>query len=152
MGLFNKKTTGLDTGSLVNNFVIKSEGLTRILEKETEYFRDRKAPQAELLMETKHNLIDELERIKFNLTQHAETLKNLPDSEKLRLREANLNLMKAADATYQETSRAQEVNRLILEAISYAVNQSKVVEGAYGDKGDLNKNTESKPITVIANA
>ncbi len=155
MGLFNKKQTteGFDTASLVNNFISKSEGLTRILEKETEYLKDKKAKQAEMLAETKGALIEELEAIKASLTKSPEVLKDLPSSEKERLKAANLTLIKVAEENYRETSKAQEVNRLILEAISYAVNQSKVVEGAYGDKGTTYKNdTASNPVSLITNA
>lgn len=152
MRLFNKaQTQGQDTADLVNNFVVKSEGLTRILEKETEYFRENKVKQAEMLIETKNSLINELEEIKSILLTNPSVLETLPASEKSRLKAANMVLLKASEENFAETSKAQEVNKLILEAVSYAVNQSKMVEGAYGDKGTAYKNNESNPITVSTN-
>jgi hypothetical protein len=132
--------------------VAKSEGLTRILEKETEYFQQRKVKQAEMLLETKTSLIDELEGLKASLLADSNILRELPESEKLRVKEANLLLMRAADNNFKEATKAQEVNKLILEAISYAVNQSKVVEGAYGDSGNTNKSIDNKPISISTNA
>lgn len=153
MGLFNKKLTsqGLDTAMLVSNFITKSEGLTRILEKETEYFKDRKVKQAEQLLETKQTLIDELESIKSSLLASPESLVNIAASEKARIKTASLNLQKAADANFNEAGKTQEVNRIILEAIAYAVNQSKAVEGAYSETGNAYNNNNANPVSVVTN-
>jgi rRNA maturation endonuclease Nob1 len=156
MGIFSKKLSGSGsntTEDLIQSFIVKSEGLQRILEKETEYFRDLKIKQAEVLIENKLSLIDEIENIKINLLLDQLALKSLPESEKLKIKEANDRLMKAAEENYNETLKAKEVNKLILEAISSAVMQSRVVEGAYGDKGSAySNNNESMPIAVVHNA
>ncbi len=156
MGLFSKKPsngTGLETSELVRNFIMKSEGLQRILEKETEYFRQMKTKQAEMLIEAKLELISEIEEIKAGLIGNPDVIVALPASEKQRLKAANASLMAAAEDNYSETLKAKEVNKLILEAIADAVNHSKRVDGAYGDKGTAYKvNDEATPIAIIQNA
>jgi hypothetical protein len=154
MGLFSKKEEVVKSKSkLLEDFITKSTGLTRILEKETEYFKDIKIKQAEMLLESKLNLIDELEEIKANLTLNPQYLQNLPEAEKKKIVAANANLIKAAEDNYNETLKAKEVNKLILEAISEAVANSRVIDGAYGDKGSAYRSGyENSPITLIQNA
>lgn len=154
MGLFNRKEEVVKSKSqLLEDFISKSVGLTRILEKETEYYKEIKMKQAEMLLESKLNLIDELEEIKAGLTENSEYLKNLPEAEKKKIIAANGNLIKAAEDNYNETLKAKEVNKLILEAISEAVSNSKGVEGAYGDGGSVYRSQyENTPITIIQNA
>jgi hypothetical protein len=157
MGLFSKKGAAdnalQSNEKLLNDFLNKSEGLQRILEKETEYFRDMKMKQAEVLIETKLNLIDELEVIKNTLTSNPAILKSIPESEKNKIKKANKSLMDAAEDNYNETLKAKEVNKLILEAISEAVNDSKRIDGAYGDKGNAYKSDGlSSAVAVVHNA
>lgn len=157
MGLFNKRAANTDNDSngadLINEFLNKSEGLLRILEKETEYFRDMKMKQAEMLIETKLNLIQEIEELKASLIINTNALKMLPENEKKRIRLSNEILMNAAQDNYNETLKAKEVNKLILEAISEAVSTSKRIDGAYGEKGNANKSDSSaSPIAIIHNA
>ena len=154
MGLFNRKEEVVKSKSkLLEDFISKSVGLTRILEKETEYYKEIKMKQAEMLLESKLNLIDELEEIKSGLTENSEYLKNLPESEKKKVIAANGNLIKAAEDNYNETLKAKEVNKLILEAISEAVSNSRSIEGAYGDSGSSYRSQyENTPITIIQNA
>lgn len=153
MGIFNKKQSAQDNSaaSLINRFVSKSEGLQRILEKETEYFKDMKIKQAEILMDSKTSLIEELSELKSSLIKDQSLLKNIPEAEKRKLRAANNNLMKAAEDNYNETLKAKEVNRIILEAISDALSQTKKVEGAYGEDGGSFDDYGSSPITVLKN-
>ncbi len=154
MGLFNRNTSSeKSSNNLINEFLNKSEGLQRILEKETEYFRDMKMKQAELLIKTKLDLVEEIETIKTSLTADPLFLKTLPDSEKKKIRTANDSLMNAAEENYHETLKAKEVNQLILEAISEAVAQHGKVDGAYGDTGSHYKNdNNTAPIAIIHNA
>ena len=153
MGLFTKKAEEKTSDKLVNEFLNKSEGLQRILEKETEYFREMKSKQAGMLIETKLNLIEEIETIKSALVANPTALKSLGESEKNKIRTSGVGLMTAAEDNYNETLKAKEVNKLILEAISEAVLQNTRVDGAYGEKGNVYKNDISnKPVAINQNA
>ena len=155
MGLFSKREDIAANSSdrLVSDFILKSEGLQRILEKETEYFREMKMKQAEMLIETKLALIEELEVIKSGLISNPSVLEALADNEKNKVRAANANLMKAAEANYHETVKAKEVNKIIMEAIAEAVCHSKQIDGAYGEKGAAYKTSEAaSPIAISENA
>jgi len=154
MGLFSKKISGAEQDNdLVNSFINKSEGLQRILEKETEYFRQMKIKQAEMLIETKLSLIDEIEAIKSTLVRNPNLLKNISENDKKKIRVSNDSLMQAAQSNYDETLKAKEVNKLILEAISEAVSQNNSVEGAYGKKGSAySSSSDVSPIAIIQSA
>ncbi len=154
MSFFNRKTNEDQNSStnLVNNFLTKSEGLQRILEKETEYFRNMKIKQAEMLVQSKIELIEHIESIKASFAANPQIVKGLAEIEKKQLRQANNNLMKAAEDNYKETMRAREINKLVLEAIAYAVTQANGIEGAYGENGNTYKQESAKPISVSQNA
>ena len=61
--------------------------------------------------------------------------------------------MKAAEQNYDETVKAREINKLILEAISEAISQHSAIPDIYGSKGaHYRANADVSPIALIESA
>jgi hypothetical protein len=124
-----------ETLNFLSDFYSKAEKLTRILSKESEFFREMKIKRAEQLLEAKTNLIEDLKDLKEKIVIQKDNLKNLPESEKSKIRAMEKNLTEIAEINYNEALKAREVNLLIMEAIAGAVSNTAQENSAYTNAG-----------------
>lgn len=123
--------------NFLSDFYSKAEKLTRILSKESEFFKEMKIKRAEQLLEAKTNLIEDLKDLKEKLAIQKDTLKALPEAEKNKIRAMEKNLTEIAKINYNEALKAREVNLLIMEAIASAVTSNNQENSAYTNAGGL---------------
>lgn len=134
---------------ILQQYLIKVEGLTRVLKKETEYFLESKMEQAEALLAPKNKLIDEIEEYKTTLISNKEFLSSLPENQKQRIKTLNEQMIEASEENYREALKAKEVNRMIMESVSAAVEKSRASNNAYSNKGEAySKPTEFTPMAL----
>lgn len=142
----------------LKDFLVNGNGLIRILEKETEYYKNMKMSQAEKLIEAKQSMVSKLEDYKRKLTSDISFLKRLPADVKTRIKETNIALGKAADANYREAVKAKEVNKIILESVSKAIEKSQGESLAYSSNdtpqngsisnGSNNLGSKAAPVAI----
>jgi len=120
----------------LKDYLVNSDGLIRILEKETEYFQEMKMNQAEKLVESKQSIIDKIEGYKSTLVQDKSFLKKLPADIKTKLKETTTALDAAAKSNFREAMKAKEVNKVILDSVSKALMQNKKDKNVYSNDGE----------------
>jgi lipid II:glycine glycyltransferase (peptidoglycan interpeptide bridge formation enzyme) len=145
------QTQNPELNNFLADFHSKAEKLSRILNKESEFFREMKIRRADHLLEAKTNLIEDLKELKDKIGEFKASLKSLPESEKEKIRLMEKGLTEVAEANYREALKAREVNLLIMEAISSAVNKNNQQNSAYGDNGGFAEisRSEANPITFV---
>lgn len=133
----------------LKDYLVNGNGLVRILEKETEYYKDMKMGQASKLVESKQSIVSKLEEYKTKLTSDISFLKRLPADVKEKIKQTTTELGKAADENYREAVKAKEVNKVILESVSKALMKAKNNTNAYSEKGEgaTGKSSDS-PIAI----
>lgn len=136
---------------VLSTYLSKTDVLIRILERETEFFRDNQTAKATALFETKEQYINELENAKAILASDSQFLRSLPSEVKVKITEANEKLMKAAEINHKEVIAAREVNKLVLEAIYYGVAQNKGIAKGYGKSGSFDAEVNASPVAISQN-
>ncbi len=136
---------------VLSTYLSKTDVLIRILEKETEFFRENQSGKAVALFETKTQYINELENAKAILASDSQFLKSLPSEVKVKITEASDKLMKVAEANHKEVNAAKEVNKLVLEAIYHGAQQNKGAMRGYGKSGYMETEMNSSPVAISQN-
>lgn len=138
---------------MLNNYINKSEVLVRILERETQFFKENQASKVVALNETKEKYIDEIEGIKTLLIADGVFLKSLPAETKSKIMEVSNALKKAAEENYREVVIAKEVNKLVLEAIYQAAAEHHSEAKGYSNSGTMYAEyKQSRPVAVSEQA
>lgn len=147
-------TTGTNTEEKVQalkDYLVKSDGLIRILEKETEYYKENKVTRAEKLVESKQSIVSKLEEYKAKLISDVSFLKRLPADVKERIKKTTSDLGKAAEDNYREAVRAKEVNKVVLESVAKALMEAKKDSKGYSNEGDNGRADKSASSPVAIN-
>ena len=144
----NNEGIQADQVQALKDYLVNSDGLIRILEKETEYYKSMKMNQAEKLVESKQSIVDKIEGYKEKLTSEVSFLKRLPSDIKTKLKDTTAALGKAADANYREAVKAKEVNKVILESVSKALMKHQSEQEAYSNEGESAYVKNGTPVAI----
>jgi predicted GNAT family acetyltransferase len=138
-----------DFNSLIVNFLESSELLIRVLNKETKYFRDNKIDKTEKLLEHKSRLVDELEEYKEKVMQKRFMLEDLSESLREKVKETFARLKAASEENYNEALKLKEINKIVMDAVTYAVKGNNTESLGYSKYGKLDeKNSNFDPIAL----
>ncbi len=135
----------------LKDYLVNGNGLIRILEKETEYYKEMKMKQAEKLVEAKVSIVAKLEEYKEKLISDASFIKRLPADVKERIKQTTVALGTAVDENYREAVKAKEVNRVVLESVSKALMQNKNQHTGYSNEGVRESNPKTPNSAVAIN-
>ncbi len=122
----------------LNTYINKCEILTRILEKETDFYKNNQIEKAAELFETKDKYTNELEDIKNIILSDLDFLKNLPQDTKEKIRITSEKLKLASEINYNEILIAREVNKIVLESVYQSTIEHQSNVKGYGNNGTLN--------------
>ncbi|MDX1949810.1 MAG: hypothetical protein SFT90_04850 [Rickettsiales bacterium] len=142
-----------DKINILNSYINKSEILTRILDKETEFYRANQIEKAAELYETKEKYTIELEQLKNEILSDVNFLKTLPSDSKEKIINVSAALKKASEINYNEVLIAREVNKIVLESVYQSTLEYQSNVRGYGNNGTINAvNSLSSPIAISENA
>jgi hypothetical protein len=129
---------------IINIFLERSVMLTRILQKESEYIQGNQYKQAEKLIPTKFQILDELESLKGKIDKNKQALRNFPSEVKEQIRKINSQMFEAAKKNFLKATAKKEVNRVIVEAVDKAINKQRKEFDSYSNYANETKSATAK--------
>lgn len=124
----------------LENIVKDTIELKEVLTKETELLRDSKLNEVKDLYSQKINLIARLEIQKELLEKNPEIIRNKPQEVVDSIRLLGDEMLLAARNNFHEVLKAKEVNKRVVEAISFVAAKDKNSAAGYDKNGISTEN------------
>jgi hypothetical protein len=133
---------------ILESYLVSSERLIALMERENYLLQDMQVARLKETADEKETLISEVEGFKRVLISEKGYLASLSQAQKNVLINTSERLAKTADKNNINVQISMEVNKMVLEAVHYAVTANQVVASGYSNTGTKSAYSNTTPIKI----